>query len=216
VTARIGNARLLIGGVFVALVGMAWLSRIGADTPYFPQIAVPMVLLGLGIGSALTPLTAAGMAGVESEDAGAASGVVNVAQQLGSSLGLAILVTVFAAADRAAAHHPVGATARLQGAHALAHAVATSLRGSAVFLALGLAVVVLVMRRPTEKASEPVVETPAQPATARVTGGQPTFPPVRVWAQGPGDARHPTVASDTMASDLGWRDVAAGEERKCS
>ncbi|HXQ76040.1 MAG TPA: MFS transporter, partial [Acidimicrobiales bacterium] len=135
---RVGNTRLLIGGIFLAVVGMAGLSRISADSSYFPRIALPMLLLGLGIGTALTPLTTAGVAGVEPQDAGAASGVTNVAQQLGSSLGLGILVTVFAAADRAARHSPA-ATARLQTQRALAHAVTTSLRGSAVFLALGLA-----------------------------------------------------------------------------
>ena len=106
---RIGTIRLLAGGVFVAFVGMAWLSRLSADTPFFPSIVVPMALLGIGIGSALVPLTTAGIAGVQPKDAGAASGLVNVAQQLGGSLGLGILVTVFAAASRTAAHHPTGA-----------------------------------------------------------------------------------------------------------
>jgi EmrB/QacA subfamily drug resistance transporter len=154
---RVGNTRLLIGGVFMAMVGMAWLSRISADTAYFPQIALPMLLLGLGIGTALTPLTTAGVAGVDPEDAGAASGVVNVAQQLGGSLGLGILVTVFASASRTAAHHPVGSTARIQAQHVLAHAVATSLRGSALFLVLGLAVVVVVMRRGAVRSAVPAV-----------------------------------------------------------
>ena len=106
--ARIGTIRLLAGGVFVAFVGMAWLSRLSADTPFFPSIVVPMALLGIGIGSALVPLTTAGIAGVQPKDAGAASGLVNVAQQLGGSLGLGILVTVFAAASRTAARHPSG------------------------------------------------------------------------------------------------------------
>jgi hypothetical protein len=91
------------------------------------------------MGAALTPLTAAGIAGVADRDAGAASGLVNVAHQLGGSLGLGILVTVFSSAERGAgggAHHE------------LAHAVASAVTGSAVFLALGLAVVLLVMRAP--------------------------------------------------------------------
>jgi EmrB/QacA subfamily drug resistance transporter len=176
---RIGNARLLTGGVFVAMVGMAWLSRISADTSYFPQIALPMLLLGLGIGTALTPLTTAGMAGVEPKDAGAASGLTNVAQQLGSSLGLGILVTVFAAASHSAAHHPVGATLRLQAQQQLAHAVATSLKGSAIFLSLALAVVFFVMRRRPSAVTESVaVEDGA--ATARSAAVlSPVFPPRR-------------------------------------
>jgi fructose-specific phosphotransferase system IIC component len=65
-----------------------------------------MVLPGIGIGAALAPLTAAGMAGVA---ASAASDLVNVAHQLGGSLGLGILVTVFAAASPNAGHRRPGA-----------------------------------------------------------------------------------------------------------
>ena len=149
ITPRLGGTRVLIGGLVLALAGMTWMSRLSADTHYFPQIVVPMVLLGIGVGLAFTPLTAAGIAGVAPADAGAASGLVNVAHQLGGSLGLGILVTVFAAASRTAAHAPlVGASPRVEAAHELAHGIATSLTGSAVFLALALAVVVLVMWRP--------------------------------------------------------------------
>jgi EmrB/QacA subfamily drug resistance transporter len=224
-TPRFGNARLLIGGVSLAVVGMAWLSRIGADTAYFPQIAMPMLLLGLGIGTALTPLTTAGVAGVDPKDAGAASGVTNVSQQLGGSLGLGILVTVFAAAHRTAAAHPIGATAKLQAQHELAHAVATSLRGSAAFLALGLVVVAVVMRRPSVKAVEPVaVRTEASP----VGGSVPLLPPRRVWAQ-PVEASamsaeglHRVAHGDPVTgmvdpiSRLSMAEYEAGDERKCS
>ena len=147
---RIGSTRLLAGGVSVAFVGMVWLSRLSAGTPYFPQIVLPMVLLGIGIGSALVPLTTAGIAGVAPDDAGAASGLVNVAQQLGGSLGLGILVTVFAAASHEAPHRSPGSGSSLStGQLELAHAVAASLTGSAIFLALALGVVLVVMRRPS-------------------------------------------------------------------
>src|SRR5262249_7951221 len=61
-----------------------------------PRRALPMVLIGAGQGGSLGPLTASGIAGVAPEDAGVASGRVNVAHQLGGSLEL--FVTVFAAA----------------------------------------------------------------------------------------------------------------------
>jgi hypothetical protein len=146
---RVGALPLLIGGLAVALTGMVWLSRLSAGTAFFPDIALPLVLLGSGMGVAFTPLTAAGIAGVADGDAGAASGLVNVAHQLGGSLGLGILVTVFAAAGRNAAAHPLaGASAKAESAHELAHAIGTAVTGSAVFLALGLTVVVVVMRAP--------------------------------------------------------------------
>jgi hypothetical protein len=125
---------------------MAWLSQISGDTAFFPQIAVPLAMLGTGIGIAFTPLTSAGIAGVAPGDAGAASGLVNVAQQLGGSLGLGILVTVFSAANGS------GASSALQARDDLAHAIGMALTGSAVFLALALGVVLLVMRRPAPAA----------------------------------------------------------------
>jgi EmrB/QacA subfamily drug resistance transporter len=138
-TRRIGSSPLLIGGLALDLAGMAWLSRLSESTAFFPGIALPMVMMGIGMGAALTPLTAAGIAGVQPDDAGAASGVVNVAHQLGGSLGLGILVTVFASAERSAGGGPQ---------HALADAVSSAVTGSAIFLALGLAVVLVVMRAP--------------------------------------------------------------------
>jgi hypothetical protein len=179
------------------MVGMAWLSRISADTSYFPQIALPMLLLGLGIGTALIPLTTAGMAGVEPKDAGAASGVTNVAQQLGSSLGLGILVTVFAAASRSAAHHPVGVTVRLQAQQQLAHGVATSLKGSAIFLSLALAVVFFVMRPRRSASTESLPAESGAMAHKGDAVSSLVFPP-----------RRSVVLAEETSVDL--------DERKCS
>jgi EmrB/QacA subfamily drug resistance transporter len=131
--ARFGNARLLAGGIVAALVGMTWLSQLSATTPYLTGIAIPMVILGIGAGAAIMPLTASGVAGVAPEDAGAASGLVNVAHQLGGSLGLGVLVTVFASATPA---------------NGLAHAISASLTVGAVMLALALGVVLASIRRP--------------------------------------------------------------------
>jgi EmrB/QacA subfamily drug resistance transporter len=139
ISRKIGSTTLLIAGLSLDMVGMAWLSRLSETTAFFPGLALPMVMMGVGMGAALTPLTAAGIAGVKPDDAGAASGVVNVAHQLGGSLGLGILVTVFAGAQR----HASGTAT-----HALAHAVSSAVTGSAIFLALGLTVVLLVMRAP--------------------------------------------------------------------
>jgi MFS family permease len=147
---RWGDARLLLAGVSVALAGMAWLSRLNDTTPFFPDIALPLVLLGVGMGAALAPLTGAGLAGVAPADAGAASGVLNAAQQLGVSLGVSVLVTVVAAAGDTASGEGARTGLALDGpARAqLAHAVGTALTGSAVLLALGLAVVAAALRRP--------------------------------------------------------------------
>src|SRR5690242_10227589 len=136
--ARYGNARLLAVGVLLAFLGMAWLSRVSVDSTYLADVALPLLLVGTGAGLAFGPLTAAGITGVEPHDAGAASGIVNAAHQVGGSVGLGILVTVFAAA-----------TPHATSAASLAHGVSTSVTGSAVFVGLALAVVLATMvRRP--------------------------------------------------------------------
>ncbi len=154
--ARYGNRRLLLAGLFVAGVGMAALSRISLGAPYFPDVALPLVLLGAGMGTAFTPLTTNGIAGVAPEDAGAASGVVNAAQQLGSSLGLSVLITVFASASRDAAQHPLpGVSAQTQAHYVLTHAVSSAITGSALLLGLAFALSLVVAVRPPRKATVP-------------------------------------------------------------
>jgi predicted MFS family arabinose efflux permease len=146
--ARVGNSRVLTGGILVALVGMAWLSRVGAGTPYLTGVAIPMAILGAGAACAFTPLTTAGVAGVATEDAGAASGLVNVAHQLGGSLGLGLLVTVFASAS--------------PQANGLAHAISTSITVGAVMVAVALAVVVATGYR--RRASAAIASLPSSAA----------------------------------------------------
>jgi sugar phosphate permease len=108
-----------------------------------------MVVIGAGQGATLSPLTAAGIAGVAPEDAGAASGLANVAHQLGGSLGLGILVTVFAAASGG-----------------LAHQVATALTVGTAMLALALVLVVALIVRSREAPSADVeAASPPVPAT---------------------------------------------------
>src|SRR5919107_2099124 len=159
-SAQWGDTRLLVTGVSIALAGMAWLSRLDATTPFFPYIVLPLVLLGLGMGGALAPLTGAALAGVAAADAGAASGVVNAAQQLGVSLGLSVLVTVAAGASGASAGAGPAPGLQLDGpARAeLADAVSAALSGSAVLLALGLVVVAAAVGRFGRGPTAPVLE----------------------------------------------------------
>ncbi len=144
---RVGGRRLMLGGTALALGAMLWLTRLTAGSGYLPDLLVPMLLLGLGIGIAFVPLTNASLAGVAPAEAGAASGLINVTQQVGGSVGLAILVTVFGTASRHAAHHPLAhASSVVAQQHALAHAIAASFTASAVFLGLTFAVLLLGVR----------------------------------------------------------------------
>lgn len=135
--ARIGDMPLLVGGLLVAATGLAWLSQITESTSFLPGIGVPLVLMGIGMGAAFTPLTTAGIHAVSDDDAGAASGLVNVAHQFGGAIGIAVLVNVFAAAG-----------GNDGSPREFAHALSTALSGSVVCMLLALTVVIGVMWRP--------------------------------------------------------------------
>ncbi|MGH7922914.1 MAG: MFS transporter [Candidatus Dormibacteraceae bacterium] len=109
-----GGRRVLAVGVAISALGTLWLAFLGAGSDYLSVLG-PLVLCGVGNGLAFVPLTGFGLEGVAPRDAGAASGLLNVTQQIGGSLGLALLVSIFGAASAAAATHPVaGAGAALQ------------------------------------------------------------------------------------------------------
>ena len=91
-----------------------------------------------GQGISLAPLTTFGIAGVEANDAGAASGAVNVAHQLGSAVGLAILVAISASA--------VGGTEP-----DLARQVGVAFMGATVMLVLALVLIVVFIVRPARE-----------------------------------------------------------------
>lgn len=96
-TRAITNGGVLVLAFACAAAGLFWLSFSGAGHSYLTSVALPMLLLGFGNGTALGPMTVSGVQGVAPVDAGAASGLVNVAHQLGGSLGVASLAAVAAA-----------------------------------------------------------------------------------------------------------------------
>lgn len=91
---RVPQRTLLVAGFTSSALGLLWISHLSVASGY-ASVLGPLVLVGLGNGLAFVPLTALALSGVEPRDAGAASGLVNVTQQVGSALGLAVLVTVY-------------------------------------------------------------------------------------------------------------------------
>jgi len=124
---RYGERLVMIVGASMSTISLLWLTQLSATSGYADLLG-PLLLLGIGNGAAFVPLTSAALVGIKPEHSGAASGLVNVAQQVGGSLGLAIMVTVFGTATRSVspATNPVsqfmsGATAAfLAGAALLA------------------------------------------------------------------------------------------------
>jgi EmrB/QacA subfamily drug resistance transporter len=143
----VGGYRLMLAGLIPVMAGMAWLSRVSPGTDYWSGVFGPMVLLGAGMGVAFVPLTTASLAGVRPQDSGAASSMVNVMQQLGGSVGLAVLVAVFGTATRASLAHPAaGLTAAALHRQALAHGVSTAFTLAAVFDVAAFVVVAVLLR----------------------------------------------------------------------
>lgn len=134
---RFGNAGTLAGGLVMSMVGMAWLGRIEVGTPLITGVMLPMVLVGAGMGCSMSPLTIAGVSDVAAEDAGSASGLVGVAHQLGGSVGLALLVVVFA----------MSAATGSDTQADLAHRIGQVMVGGAVMSALALVVVLVCLVR---------------------------------------------------------------------
>jgi EmrB/QacA subfamily drug resistance transporter len=144
---RLGAKPLLVAGLVPVVAGMYWLGHVSTSTGYVPGILVPMLLIGTGMGLAFVPLTMASLSGVPAQDSGAAASMVNVMQQVGGALGLAILVTIFGTARKSAEAHPLpGATVAEQARHALVHGMATSFTAAAIFDALALLVVIVAIR----------------------------------------------------------------------
>jgi EmrB/QacA subfamily drug resistance transporter len=132
VTARLvpkfGPRPLILLGTLVAGGGLAWLSQISTGSTFVADLLGPYVLIGLGMGLAVTPIAVAGTAGVPREEAGLASGLLNTSRTVGASIGLAALATV--AANRTSgkltglAASPSHAAAALTDGYALAFSVA--------------------------------------------------------------------------------------------
>src|SRR5215469_506120 len=151
--ARFGPKPLMIVGLLPVVAGMAWLGRLSTGTSYFPGVLIPMLLLGIGMGVAFVPLTMASLAGVSPKESGAAASMVNVMQQVGGALGLAILVTIYGTASRAAAAHPlIGATVAAQARHIRVHGMAASFAAAAIFDAVALIVIAVAIRMRTAAA----------------------------------------------------------------
>ncbi|WP_438302759.1 MFS transporter [Streptomyces sp. HUAS TT11] len=96
----LGPRPFVIVGSALSIAGLYWLTFIEPDSTYSGSVLGPMLIFGAGIGLNFVTLTLTAVSGVAHHEAGAASGVLNAAQQVGGSLGLSIMVTVFGTASR--------------------------------------------------------------------------------------------------------------------
>jgi hypothetical protein len=95
---KIGPKPLATLGMFFASGGMVWLAQLGPHGAYAEDLLGPLIMVAIGMGMVIAPAINTGTFGVAPQDAGVASATVTVSQQLGASVGTALLNTVFAGA----------------------------------------------------------------------------------------------------------------------
>ncbi len=91
---RFGFKPVLVTGLIVTAAGLLWFTQVDAGGSYVSDLLGPMLLAAVGLGLAFVSMTVAAVSGVEANEAGLASGLINTSQQIGGALGLAILATV--------------------------------------------------------------------------------------------------------------------------
>ncbi|MGD0310912.1 MAG: MFS transporter [Acidimicrobiales bacterium] len=149
---RVRPKVLMLTGIGMVIVSLMLLSRVDAGTSY-ATILVSLVLLGLGSGTSLVSLTTASLADVDPADAGAASGMVNLIQQVGAALGLAVLVTVMDATTRHAQ-----LTSAAADSASVVHALDVTFGAAALFACAALVMVAALVRVPTERSAPALVD----------------------------------------------------------
>jgi EmrB/QacA subfamily drug resistance transporter len=152
---RLGAHRVMMIGVTISLLGMLGLTQL-SETSNYLDLVLPLIVFGAGNGLSFVPLTTTALDGVSPADAGAASGLVNVMQQVGGSLGLAVLVTVFGTASADAARQPSrGQTAAEFSRHVFTVAADKAFWTATGFLVATLLLVFFAIRPSAKPEPEP-------------------------------------------------------------
>jgi EmrB/QacA subfamily drug resistance transporter len=141
--AAFGPGRVVMVGLALVAVSNLWLTNLSTDSTYLTALVAPMVLTGVGAGLGFMPLTVAMLSGVEPARAGSASGLLQMGQQVGGALGLAVLVTVYSANNV-----PGDVVTGLSAVYVTA----------AGFVVLGLALAAVLLRGPRRAPVEEVVD----------------------------------------------------------
>ncbi len=95
---RVGPRPMMVGGFLAAAAGLIWLSWITPETSYLAHVLPTEILISLGMGTAFVPMSSTALFRVDPRDAGVASATLNTSQQIGGSLGTALLNTLAASA----------------------------------------------------------------------------------------------------------------------
>jgi EmrB/QacA subfamily drug resistance transporter len=144
---RFGARAMLLAGLGLVVAGLALFARMPVGASYLVDVLPPMLLVGVGMGLAFPALMTLGMSGATPSDAGLVSGVMSTTQQVGGSLGLAVLATLASSRAGSVLAGGQGPAAALTGGSDEAFLI------GAVLAAAAVAVAATVLR--SARASEP-------------------------------------------------------------
>jgi EmrB/QacA subfamily drug resistance transporter len=166
---RFGPRALIATGMLLGAGAMAYLTQITVTSGYAAGVLPALLALGVGFGMIISPAINTATAGVQRQDSGVASALVNTMQQVGGSIGTAALSTIAltATASYLAAHH----TGPLAPAVAAVHGYTLAFTVSAALFGLGvvLAIVLLPSRRRLEELRSAAASAAPAAAPASVT-----------------------------------------------
>jgi EmrB/QacA subfamily drug resistance transporter len=91
---RVGPKPLLVPGLLLASTGLLLLTRLTPQAEYFTHALGPMLIMSFGLAFVFIPISSTALHGISHDDAGVASALINTCQQVGASLGTALLNTV--------------------------------------------------------------------------------------------------------------------------
>ncbi len=158
---RFGPRPLMVGGLLMASAGLVWFTRLGVDSSYLVHVLLPEVIVSLGMGMAFVPMSSTALIGVDPKDAGVASALVNTTQQVGSSLGTALLNTIAtsAALSYLALHAHTAGAARAAVVHGYTTAFSVS-AGLLLLATVAAGLLIRASRRDVSQGQEAAVPDP--------------------------------------------------------
>jgi len=157
-TPRFGPRPMVTAGALIGAAGMVYLTRLGLHSTYVADVLPALIIIGFGMGLIFAPVQNAATSGVEHHDAGVASATLNTAQQIGGSIGTALLSSFAASAATNYLHGkvPNAQTAALASLHSF-HTVFWCSAGFFVLCAIVGALVFRSGPLAVDPAAEPVI-----------------------------------------------------------
>jgi len=153
---RVGPRNLMVVGLTIATIGLAWFTRLGVHSTYAAHVLIGEILVSVGMGLTFVPMNSTSLSGVDPQHAGVASALVNTTQQIGGALGTAFLNTVAASATAAYLSTRLTSPATMQAA--AVHGYTTAFEISVGLLAMaGVVIALLVGAKRTH--AQPQIDT---------------------------------------------------------